>query len=215
MTDTEAACLTEAERARGVRLACMTTALGDAEIVLPDTARARILTAGRLPDFSLAPWAEGYGAAFDIGTTTVAAYLYDLANGAPLAADSEKNPQAAFGADVISRITHAIQGDSATLAGAIRGCINNLLSRMCRAAEIAPRSLGALVFTGNTAMEYLLAGANPTSIAQAPFARTGTLENFAPRTRWAWTRHAPRFISRAVSPPMLAGTSPPAYSRPG
>lgn len=180
MTDTEAACLTEAERARGVRLACMTTALGDAEIVLPDTARARILTAGRLPDFSLAPWAEGYGAAFDIGTTTVAAYLYDLANGAPLAADSEKNPQAAFGADVISRITHAIQGDSATLAGAIRGCINNLLSRMCRAAEIAPRSLGALVFTGNTAMEYLLAGANPTSIAQAPFAQDRYFGEFCP-----------------------------------
>lgn len=171
LADGEAAYLTQDEIARGVRFACMTTALGDAEIILPDTARQRILTHGQLPLFPLRPWAKGYGAAFDIGTTTVAAYLYELSSGAPLAADAEKNPQNIFGADVISRISYAVSGGGAALASAIRGCANTLLARLCSAANIPVHSLGAIVFTGNTAMEYLLAGADPASIAQAPFAQ--------------------------------------------
>ena len=192
MTDAEAACLTKDECAHSVRLACMTTALGDAEIVLPDTAQARILTTGSLPDFPLSPWAEGYGAAFDIGTTTVAAYLYELESGTLLAAGSEKNPQTAFGADVISRITHAVQGGGEALADAIRDCINSLLSHMCRVAGIPSRSLGAIVFTGNTAMEYLLACADPTSRRRL-LHRTGISGNSIPQMRWDWTHHAPRF----------------------
>lgn len=200
MTETEAACLTKDEREHGIRLACMTTALGDMEIVLPDTARTHILMDGQLPNFPHIPWAEGYGAAFDIGTTTVAAYLYDLAEGTLLAAHSEKNPQSAFGADVISRITHAMQGDGASLAGSIRGCINGLLTRMCRTAKISLESLGALVFTGNTAMEYLLTGADPASIAHAPFAQDRFFGEFCSAGRLCL--NAPRaniYITRCIS----------------
>ena len=43
----------------------------------------------------------------DIGTTTVAAYLYDLSSGELLNVRSMMNPQRKFGADVISRIDYA------------------------------------------------------------------------------------------------------------
>ena len=44
------------------------------------------------------------GMAADIGTTTLAAYLYHLESGQRLAAASMLNPQRSYGADVISRI---------------------------------------------------------------------------------------------------------------
>ena len=169
ITKEEASYLTDEEIAQGIRYACMTTVYGDAEVTLPDTSAARIVSAGQLPVFALAPWADGYGAAFDIGTTTVAAYLYRLVDGKQLASASQKNPQVTFGGDVISRITHALHGGSATLAEAVRGCINELLHSLCQAGGISMQELHALVLSGNTAMEYLLMGANPASIAQAPF----------------------------------------------
>lgn len=169
LTEIESAFLTDEEMRKNVRFACMTTALGDAEIILPEQPRHQILTTGHMPEFPLIPWAQGYGAAFDIGTTTVAAYLYDLTSGNCLASDAEKNPQSVFGADVISRISYAVSEGTAALAAAIRDGINTLLSRLCHQAQIPIASLSALVLTGNTAMEYFLTGTNPAALAQAPF----------------------------------------------
>ena len=178
ITEEEAVYLTSDEIARDVRYACMVTVYGDAEVTLPDTVSTQIMTAGQLPAFPLVPWAEGYGAALDIGTTTVAAYLYRLTDGKFSASASQKNPQAAFGADVISRITHAMHGGGEALASAIRGCIYDLLVVLCRKAEISMQSLHAIVLTGNTAMEYLLMGADPSSIAQAPFLQDRSFGEF-------------------------------------
>lgn len=60
---------------------------------------------GRMEQVNLSPMTvSGYGVAFDIGTTTVAGYLYSLADGKLCAALGEPNQQALFGAVVISRI---------------------------------------------------------------------------------------------------------------
>ena len=50
------------------------------------------------------------GLAVDLGTTNVAGFLVDLQSGARLASLGIENPQVAWGADVISRMNHAIQG---------------------------------------------------------------------------------------------------------
>ena len=90
-------------------------------VELPDTgASDRIVTAGQMPDFPFVPWEKGLGAAVDIGTTTVALYLYDLENGRLLDTGSERNPQAVFGADVISRMEKAMAGEADALAVSIR-----------------------------------------------------------------------------------------------
>jgi uncharacterized 2Fe-2S/4Fe-4S cluster protein (DUF4445 family) len=52
---------------------------------------------------------DSYGAAVDIGSTTVALYLCNLRTGELLAAESEMNPQIVYGEDVMSRIQYAIE----------------------------------------------------------------------------------------------------------
>ena len=48
---------------------------------------------------------KAYGLAFDIGTTTIAAHLCDLASGEVLASDGIMNPQIRFGEDLMSRVS--------------------------------------------------------------------------------------------------------------
>lgn len=88
MTGRERGFLREAEVSGGVRLACLTLVCGKARACpLPDGEQV-VLSAGVLPDFCRDRFAGGYGLAVDIGTTTVAAYLYRLDTGAPIAAQA-------------------------------------------------------------------------------------------------------------------------------
>src|SRR6202171_881793 len=70
---------------------------------------------------------ESYGVAFDLGTTTVVGTLMTLRTGMAEAVRSTLNGQAPFGADVISRISHGMQGDEAKaeLRDAIQRTMNN------------------------------------------------------------------------------------------
>ncbi len=112
-----------------------------------------------------------YGAAFDIGTTTIAAYLFDLNTGERKAVHACLNPQRRFGADVISRIHHAgeEQDGLKELNDLIISCINDTLDVLIETAEIATDMIYGAVFAGNTTMMHLLMGLNPTAIAVAPF----------------------------------------------
>ena len=171
MSEREAALLTAEEKAAGLRFACMAELTGDAVLRLSGGAAGdAILTEGAMPVFTRAPWGRQWGTAVDIGTTTVAAYLYRLADGALLATQSEKNPQAVFGADVVSRLEQAMNGKSPELAAAIRECLSRLLAGLCGQAGLPMDAIDSVVLTGNTAMLYLLTERHPASIVAAPFA---------------------------------------------
>ena len=100
----EKALLSAEELAAGMRLACSTYALGDCEVELPDERHERIVTDGQLPLFSLDPTFERFGVAVDLGTTTLAAKLYDRA-GHLLATDSRLNPNK-NGAPTLFRVSN-------------------------------------------------------------------------------------------------------------
>jgi uncharacterized 2Fe-2S/4Fe-4S cluster protein (DUF4445 family) len=121
-----------------------------------------------MDSFSLDPAFLHYGAAIDIGTTTVAARLY-AADGTLSAEASLLNPQAPFGADVISRMEAAIGGKSAQLAQAIRRGIDRLLLTLAGQAGILPTAIDGAVITGNTAMLYLLTETSTEPLSHAPF----------------------------------------------
>ena len=53
---------------------------------------------------------SGFGAAIDIGTTTVACHIYKFPQGECVKKTAMLNPQAKHGADVISRIMYANEG---------------------------------------------------------------------------------------------------------
>lgn len=161
--------LTPQELADGVRLACCTYLCGDASVVLPRAAQlTAIRSTGVMPKFPIAPAFSRYGAAVDIGTTTLAVQLYG-ADGALLAAATAPNPQRMFGADVISRIGRALAGDGAALADCVRAAVAGLLIEAEQQAGLPLRSVDALVITGNTAMLYLLTQKNPDCLSHAPF----------------------------------------------
>ena len=112
---------------------------------------------------------EGLGVAFDIGTTTVVGRLYDRGTGECLASASRPNPQAQFGADVISRIAACTKGHLGALTGLVRGTVDAMARDMLAAAGV-PDAQPAFTFAcGNTVMEHLFAGVDPTPIGLAPF----------------------------------------------
>lgn len=161
--------LTPEELARGVRLACCTRVEGDCRVTLSGSARSQICLTGVMDAAALRPRFRAYGAAVDIGTTTLAASLYG-ADGQLLAQASEANPQAVWGADVISRIEAALKGEGGGLAACVREAIDGLLGRMAARAHVAPGEIDALAVTGNTAMLHLLTETSPEPLSHAPFA---------------------------------------------
>ncbi len=100
-----------------------------------------------------------YGAAIDIGTTTLVASLIDLNTGEELAAASSLNPQTVFGHDVLSRIRMAADPEGLVkLRDVIIRELESMLFTLARANNIEPVNIYELVLSGNTCMLHLVAG---------------------------------------------------------
>jgi len=99
----------------------------------------------------------------DLGTTTLAAQVVDLANGEVLAVETALNPQARHGADVMSRIQHELRhpGELTTM---IRRTLGQMLARLA-----GGRALEEVLIAGNTAMHHLFCGLSVTPLAAVPF----------------------------------------------
>ncbi|HNG78691.1 MAG TPA: ASKHA domain-containing protein, partial [Burkholderiaceae bacterium] len=124
------------------------------------------------------PGAPLLGLAVDLGTTNAAAFLVDLATGRRLASLGLENPQVAWGADLISRINHAIkEPDTAeALRRAAVGAIQSLAHDLARAVGAQVTDIADAVVCGNTAMQHLLAGWPVAQLGRAPFV-AATLES--------------------------------------
>ncbi len=150
---------------QNTRLACQCVANGDCQIILPQK-NNRIVSDGIIPEFTLDAMDGDYGFAVDIGTTTVAVYLYNLKTGKCLKRNTFMNPQSSFGADVISRIEKAVGGMQDALAATIRDAIEDAFKSMMDAEQI---KVNTAVITGNTAMLYLFTKEDTTPLTAAPF----------------------------------------------
>ena len=104
---------------------------------------------------------EAFGLAVDIGTTSLAAALVSLDDGAVAASASSLNPQVAFGADVISRIRHTLDvpDGGAHLAAAVRDGLAALVGRPGRRGRAAaPRDIVIAAVAGNPTMMHAWLG---------------------------------------------------------
>ena len=112
-----------------------------------------------------------YGLAFDVGTTTVAGVLLDLHEGRELAVASQINPQVSYGDDVLSRIQRAGAGPTSLdeLRGAVLGAVARMIDTMCAEAAVDRANIYEIVFAGNTTMEHLLCGVDPSQLGHVPF----------------------------------------------
>ena len=114
---------------------------------------------------------DSYGAAVDIGSTTVALYLCNLRTGEMLAAESEMNPQIVYGEDVMSRIQYAIENPDGLekLHKAIISTLNKLLKQAAHEAKIKMSEILEMVLVGNSTMHHVLLNLHPKDLGLAPF----------------------------------------------
>ena len=149
-------------------LACQTPVTENMEVLTSAAGDTKILTSGAgvqiVPDGT-----NPYVLAFDIGTTTVVAYLLDGTTGALLAQGSCINPQNQFGADVISRIQWALKEGSAPMSRCIRDAIMNLAKETAAKAGIGLAQVTASAIVGNTAMHHLLLDIDSQSLVTPPY----------------------------------------------
>ena len=112
------------------------------------------------------------GIAFDIGSTTVAGHLCDLASGDVLASAGEMNPQIRFGEDLMSRVSYVMMnpGSEKELTRVVRGCLAKLTAELAKSAGVSRSDILEVTLVGNPIMHHLLLGLDPTELGGAPFA---------------------------------------------
>lgn len=158
--ESDRAVFSQEELADGWRLACQARA--EAPLVLECsqwemdvlTDNTGLSTAGKI----------GLGIAIDLGTTTIAAQLIDMASGSVLAVETSLNPQASFGSDVMSRIQAALSG--ADLTTLVRNTLDRMIAKLTAGR---PRQVEEIVLVGNTVMHHLFSGLSIEPLSHAPF----------------------------------------------
>ena len=168
LTPMEADHLTRADIERNIRLACFTQALGNVWAMPSSTAQPQILSDLHMPPLGACS-TRHWGLVVDIGTTTVVAYLFPPGAQFPCKVVAAPNPQSVYGADVISRLGKAVSGYGPILQNSIIQCVKDLTGVLCSQMDLRAGAIQRAVFTGNTAMLYLLMGRNPLSLTRAPF----------------------------------------------
>ena len=131
-----------------------------------------VLAERRLLDFERGDTAsDGFAAAFDLGTTTLVGLLLDLRTGDQRAVTSRLNPQTRFGDDVLSRILHARERDDglSELHAAIVTAVDEMIGELCQLAGAARHRIYELAVAGNTTMQQVFCGVDPSPLGETPF----------------------------------------------
>src|SRR6202453_132713 len=113
-----------------------------------------------------------YGLAVDIGSTTIAAHLCDLASGEVTASAGVMNPQIRFGEDLMSRVSYSMMnpGGAALMTTAVREALCELAADVARQAGISHEDILEATLVGNPIMHHLMLGIDPVELGGAPFA---------------------------------------------
>jgi uncharacterized 2Fe-2S/4Fe-4S cluster protein (DUF4445 family) len=124
-----------------------------------------------------------YGLAIDVGSTTVAGHLCDLATGEVVASAGIMNPQIRFGEDLMSRVSYVMMHDEGghELTAAIRAGLREVLEQLVTTAGVEADRVVDVVLVGNPIMHHLVLGIDPTPLGTAPF----TLATDEPVDAWA------------------------------
>jgi len=109
---------------------------------------------------------SNYGIAVDLGTTTVVAFLVDLAKGKILGRMSELNKQITYGEALVSRISYAgnPQGLKKLQECAVESA-NKLIDKLTLSLGIRKDEITDICVGGNTVMNHLMAGLEPSYLA--------------------------------------------------
>ncbi|HEY1221562.1 MAG: ASKHA domain-containing protein [Bryobacteraceae bacterium] len=147
--------LSEKEIGDGWRLGCCASA-ADRVVVEVEQWSLRVFTDDA--SVPIEPRA-GRGAVIDLGTTTLVVQVVDLSSGEILRVETALNPQARYGADVMSRLQYDLRRP-----GKLGRLIRQTLGRM-----LGGEPLREVLVAGNTAMHHLFCGLDVEPLTHAPF----------------------------------------------
>ncbi|MBR4759151.1 MAG: DUF4445 domain-containing protein [Lachnospiraceae bacterium] len=104
----------------------------------------------------------------DLGTTTIVMQLVEIETGRIIDTYKTLNPQRRFGADVVSRMTHALKGDEVLLAECVQYTLDGEINKWLYQG-FTPE---LIVVSGNTCMTYFYNSINVEELSKAPFTAT-------------------------------------------
>lgn len=150
-------------------LACTTPVEDGLLVVVEEPTAMDVVDSGVSAVFPADTGQTGFGIAVDIGTTTVAAHLHNLETGERVASVSNANPQIAFGADVISRISASVDGQLDQMYDLIIDEIDRMRTVLCEHAHVRARDVRTFSIAGNTTMQHIACALPPDTIGVNPF----------------------------------------------
>ncbi|MDR1805782.1 MAG: ASKHA domain-containing protein [Clostridium sp.] len=168
-------------------LACQTPARPGMRVALPNAgAEIAVRAEGQRSG------AKPHAVAIDLGSTTLAVAVL-AEDGTSLVQRTELNEQRCFGADVLSRLQAAANGEAQALTRIIREQINRLCQALLGAARVENT-----VVAGNTAMLHLLFGADTGGLGTYPYspAFLAAQRESGAFFGWEWTE-------KVLTPPCL------------
>ncbi len=117
------------------------------------------------------PEGRQLGLAVDLGTTKIAGYLLDLEDGRTLSSHGIMNPQIAYGEDLISRLSRAMESreEATRLQQLVVDGLNQMAAVLCEEIEGDREQIVEAVIVGNTAMHHLLLRLAVDQLAMAPY----------------------------------------------
>lgn len=112
-----------------------------------------------------------YGAAIDIGSTSIALYVFNLTTGLLEYEKAAMNPQIRFGEDLMSRVSYIMmnKGAEVKLTASIHKQIKEMLAGAVTELDLGDNQLLDVICVGNPIMHHLFIGANPVELGVAPF----------------------------------------------
>ena len=147
--------------------ACQVTVRSDLTVTIPESGSLHILAPERAEHSGCT--SQNVLAGIDIGTTSVVCTLLDGETEERIHVRSAPNPQAVFGADVVTRIRAALSGELEEQTRLIRECVSGLIQACCRGTGIEPEVIKRVCIVGNPAMQQLFLGISPENLVQIPF----------------------------------------------
>lgn len=113
-----------------------------------------------------------YGLAVDYGSTTIVMQLVDMISGTVVGEERLVNGQAAYGTDILTRITWSLenQGHADALQAATVETFQQLMALLTEATGIEVKKCPVMILSGNTTMIHFLLKLNAWTVFSSPYA---------------------------------------------
>ena len=123
---------------------------------------------------------QHYGLAVDYGSTTILMQLVDLNSGAVVGEEKRVNGQTAYGTDILTRITYALEDPShpEDLRRVTAETFGALLAQLTESTGIDAARCPVMIVSGNTTMIHFLLKLDAWTVFASPYAPVSTDPGF-------------------------------------